>query len=194
MEKKVVLHGIEGVEIKNIHRKISDGTDKENVFYFIAQLTEEYCRWLGNRYCENGVEHIITFLDGEEFLDAWGAGENNVGEPVNIIPRGMIIRNGENIITDKSSVTDCVGRYTVHLAGKIYDTNLLISIFQDGPLTEQYVDKNGRTILWRRFNRDDWKLEYYKKKWSEQLPENDRLTVNGTTYVHWYDCITDYII
>ena len=194
VEKKVVLHGIEGVEIKNIHRKIGDGSDKENVFYFIAQLTEEYCRWLGNRYCENGVEHIITFLDGKEFLDAWGAGENNVGEPVNIVPRSVIIKNGENIITDKSSVTDCVGRYTVYLEGKIYDTNLLISIFQDGPLTEQYIDKSGRTVLWRRFNRDDWKREYYKKSWSEQLPENDRLTVNGTTYVHWYDCITDYIL
>lgn len=28
----------------------------------------------------------------------------------------------------------------------------------------------------------------------ELLPENDRLKVNGTTYVHWYDCITDYIL
>ena len=37
-------------------------------------------------------------------------------------------------------------------------------------------------------------MERYKKPWSEQLPENDRLIVNGTTYVHWYDCITDYIL
>lgn len=40
----------------------------------------------------------------------------------------------------------------------------------------------------------DWAIDRYKKPWSEQLPENDRLTVNGTTYVHWYDCITDYIL
>ena len=193
VEKKVVLHGIEGVEIKNIHREMGADTDKETPFYFIAQLTEEYCRWLGNRYCENGVEHIITFLDGEEFLNAWGAGENNVGEPVNIKPRGIITRNGEEIIAGKSSVTDCVGRYTVHFEDKAYDTNLLISIFNGGPLTEQYIDKNGRTVLWRRFNRDDWAIERYGQKWSERFPKNNRITVNGVIYVHWYDCISNYV-
>mgnify|MGYP000848614475 CR=1 FL=1 len=193
VEKRVVLHGIEGVEIKNTHRRIGTGTDKETDFYFIAQLTEEYCRWLGNRYCENGVEHIITFLDGDEFLSAWGAGENNVGEPVNIKPRGIITRNGDDVIAGTGSVTDCVGRYTVHFADKVYDTNLLISIFNDGPLTEQYIDKNGRTVLWRRFNRDDWAIERYGQKWSERFPKNDRINVNGINYVHWYDCISDYI-
>ena len=33
-----------------------------------------------------------------------------------------------------------------------------------------------------------------EKKWSELLPQNDKIIVNGTTYVHWYDCITDYIL
>ena len=31
------------------------------------------------------------------------------------------------------------------------------------------------------------------KLWTELLPDNERLTVNGETYVHWYDCVTDYI-
>jgi len=64
----------------------------------------------------------------------------------------------------------------------------------EGAVTEQYLDKNGRTILWRRFNRDDWAIDRFGKRWSEQLPENERLTINGDTYVHWYDCITDYIL
>ena len=61
-------------------------------------------------------------------------------------------------------------------------------------ITEQFLDQNGRTILWRRYNRDDWALDRYGKLWSAQLPANDRLTVNGITYVHWYDCVTDYIL
>ena len=61
-------------------------------------------------------------------------------------------------------------------------------------ITEQFLDQNGRTILWRRYNRDDWALDRYGKLWSALLPENDRLTVNGITYVHWYDCVTDYIL
>ena len=60
-------------------------------------------------------------------------------------------------------------------------------------LCEHYIDKNGRTILWRRFNKNDWANKRYKKLWTEMLPENERLIVNGEIYVHWYDCITDYI-
>ena len=69
-----------------------------------------------------------------------------------------------------------------------------IETYNGGVVSEQYLDQNGRTVLWRRFNRDDWQFDYYKKKWSEQLPENERLTVNGMTYVHWYDCITDQVV
>jgi hypothetical protein len=61
--------------------------------------------------------------------------------------------------------------------------------------SEQYIDRDGRTVLWRRFNRDDWAMESFGgKRWSEQLPNNERLTVNGKTYAHWYDCISDYIL
>ena len=31
-------------------------------------------------------------------------------------------------------------------------------------------------------------------KFAEMLPDNERLTVNGEIYVHWYDCISDYIL
>jgi hypothetical protein len=36
--------------------------------------------------------------------------------------------------------------------------------------------------------------ESYKRPWIELLPENERMTVDGETYVHWYDCISDYIL
>ena len=72
--------------------------------------------------------------------------------------------------------------------GTCYET------YDCGVVSEQFLDKNGKTILWRRFNRDDWAIDRYKKLWSEQLPENDRITVNNTTYVHWDDCISDYIL
>ena len=37
-------------------------------------------------------------------------------------------------------------------------------------------------------------FERYGKRWSEQLPDSETLTVNGVTYVHWYDCVTDHIL
>jgi hypothetical protein len=61
-------------------------------------------------------------------------------------------------------------------------------------MSQTYLDKNGRTVLWRRFNKDDWAYGKYQQKWSERLPQNGKVYVNDETYVHWYDCITDYIL
>ena len=127
---------------------------------------------------------------------AWGFGEDNCGNETNLSVKGDIRRNGNRVETAKKDfLLDIVGRYTVTIGGKSYDTVCVMDIetYNCGVVSEQFLDKNGKTILWRRYNRDDWAIDRYKKTWSEQLPENDRLTVNGTTYVHWYDCITDYI-
>lgn len=111
--------------------------------------------------------------------------------------KGDIRRNGSSVTSaDKDFLLDIAGRYAVTIGGKSYDTVCVMDIntYNSGVVSEQFLDKNGKTILWRRYNRDDWAIDRYKKPWSEQLPENDKLIVNGTTYVHWYDCITDYIL
>lgn len=91
---------------------------------------------------------------------------------------------------------DIVGRYKVEINGRAYDTVCVVDLWQyeDHVVSQQFLDKNGKTVLWRRFNADDWAFDRYKKKWTEMLPDNERLFVNGETYVHWYDCITDYIL
>ena len=96
-------------------------------------------------------------------------------------------------MSDKQ-IIDVVGRYRIEFNNKEYDTICIMEYFENGVITEQYLDKNGRTILWRRFNKNDWAFKRYGKLWTEMLPDNETLTVNGETYVHWYDCITDYIL
>ena len=80
--------------------------------------------------------------------------------------------------------------------GKSFDTVCMMDMgmYDGGVVSEQFLDRNGRTILWRRFNRDDWAIDRYGKPWSQLLPDNQRLTLNGQVYVHWYDCITDHIL
>jgi hypothetical protein len=86
---------------------------------------------------------------------------------------------------------DVVGRCDVTLDGKKQDTVCIMDLgmYEEGMVSEQYLDRDGHTVLWRRFNRDDWAMEHYGKKWSELLPENERIVINGETYVHWYDCL-----
>lgn len=190
------VHGIEGVELTARETSCSgQGGVVERVF--VAQLTDTHCRYLATLQNDGDIKHYITFLDGDAFLPNWGFGEDNCGNETNLAPKGDIQRDGTIITSsDKQFLLDIVGRYTVTIGGTSYDTVCVMDIetYDCGVVTEQYLDHNGRTILWRRFNRDDWAIDRCQKKWSEQLPDNERLTVNGVTYVHWYDCITDYIL
>jgi RNA polymerase sigma factor (sigma-70 family) len=194
------VHGVEGVEITVTDT--NGGTheskpDQRNITRsFVAQLTDTHSRFLAESHTAHGVKKIFTFLDGDEFLENWGFGEDNCGN--NIFPKqnGHIIRNGSEITCDRENgLLDVVGRYTITIGGKAYDTICVMDAeCYNGTLSEQYIDEKGRTILWRRFNRNDWRISHYKKLWSEILPKNEKLSLNGKSYVHWYDCITNYIL
>jgi len=195
---KAIVHDIEGVEIKEYrHNHFGEGKDDAD-HYYVAQLTDNHCRILAENYVKNGVRKYLTFLDGDVFIAEWGYGENNCGKETNLTVKGKMFEyDGKIIAENTNQLFDIVGRYTVAINGRKYDTVRVLSLdsyYGEYVCCEQYLDANGRTILWRRFNRDDWAIKRYKKKWSEQLPNNEQLIINGETYVHWYDCITDYIL
>ena len=194
---KARVHGIDGVEIV-VRATDWKGNEDGIKRIFVVQLTDTHCRYLAALRTEGDVRNYITFLDSDVFLPTWGYGENNCGHETNLKPKGDIIRKGNQVTSaDKRFLLDVVGRYTVKINGKSYDTVCLMDLEIGNPnvFSEQYIDRDGRTVLWRRFNRDDWAMESFGgKRWSEQLPNNERLTVNGKTYVHWYDCISDYIL
>ena len=198
---RAAVHGVEGVEIvateyDPLPENILPGQNPVER-RFIAQLTDTHCRILAQSAVEDGVKRMYTFLDGDPFTDNWGFGPDNVGNEINLAPKGDIVRTGDVLTAaDKPFLLDIVGRYTVSINGKSYDTACVIDCYTyvDGVVSEQYLDAEGRTILWRRFNRDDWKCKPGEPLWHERLPGAERLTVNGTLYVHWYDCITDRVL
>ena len=115
---------------------------------------------------------------------------------VELHAKGELVKKG-SAVTGRTSGQqyDIVGRYEVNIDGKSFDTVCVLYVETDGATaSETYLDADGRTVLWRRFNRDDWAMSRYGQRWTEKLPGNERLTINGETYVHWYDCITDYIL
>ena len=199
---KAEVHGIEGVEIVAVQHETEDyyrtGAVDRMERRFVAQLTDTHSRYLAESHVEDGVRKCYTFLDGEAFLNNWGFGEDNCGNEVDLHPKGLLRREGNCVAgAIPKEVVDVVGRCRVTIGGKSYDTVCVMDIecFNDAVASEQYVDQNGRTVLWRRFNRDDWAIDRFGgKPWSEKLPDNERLTINVETYVHWYDCISDYIL
>ena len=190
------VHGIEGVELTARESGCS-GREEAVGWTFVAQLTDTHCRYLAAMGTVDGVRKYVTFLDEDAFLPSWGFGENNCGSEINLLRKGGIQRSGAVItFEEKAFLLDIVGRYTVTINGKSFDTVCVMDmgLYGSGVVSEQFLDRNGRTILWRRFNRDDWAIDRYGKPWSQLLPDNERLTTNGRTFVHWYDCITDYIL
>ena len=164
---------------------------------FVAQLTETHSRYLAESHMEGGVRKCHTFLDGEAFLNNWGFGPENIGNETNLRRKGLIHREVNRIaVALKGEVLDVVGRYAVTINGKRHDTVCVmdIELYNEAVVSEQYIDKNGKTVLWRRFNKNDWANNRYGKLWTEILPDNETYIVNGEIYVHWYDCITDYIL
>ena len=191
---RAVVHGIEGVEIAV--EQADHGLDNPER-KFVAQLTDTHVRFLAESHMSGGVRHYHTFIDGDDFLDNWGFGEDNCGNGIFPKCKGIIKRDGAVIECPREKyVLDVTDRCIVKIGGTEYDTIRVMDIecYNAGVVSEQFLDKNGRTILWRRFNCDDWHFNHYKQKWSEKLPNSERLIINGETYVHWYDCITDYIL
>ena len=199
---KAEVHGIEGVEITAV--QYGDGDDRDPGFEdsmerrFVAQLTDTHSRYLAESHWEDSIRKCYTFLDGDAFLNNWGFGEDNCGNEINLVRKGLLRRDGDAITTPPvREVLDVVGRYAVTINGKRYDTVCVmdVELYNEAVVSEQYIDQNGRTVLWRRFNRDNWAIDRFGgKPWSEKLPDNERITINGETYVHWYDCISDYIL
>lgn len=192
---KTLIHGLEAVEIKTLTEEYTDERTLSSEHLYYAQLTDTHCRWLGESYISDGVKYMRTFLDGDEFLEDWGFGEDNCGTETEYRSKGIISRTGRDLASAcKKHLFDVVGCYTVKLGERKYDTILAVEIIDGNLLTERYVDQNGYVVLCRRFNRDNWVWRCYGKKWSEKYPNAETITVNGEAYVHWYDSISDYVV
>lgn len=191
------VHGVEGVEIiaKETNSSPAEHQNDNTTRTFVAQLTDTHSRFLLESHVKDGVHHTYTFLD-EEFGKNWGYGRDNCGNAIHPEQKGIIVKDNDVITAKREPALDVVGRYRVTLGGKEYDTILVMDIetYDGGMMSETYLDRNGRTILWRRFNRNEWAYDRYQRLWAERLPENEKVTINGETFVHWYSCLTDYVL
>lgn len=191
---KICIHDVKGVVI---HKEYSENEILEEGTIF-AQLSDSHCKYLGGITCDKyGNQNLITFLDSN-FDDYFGIGEDNCGFPTHRIAESRIQQKEKGLVMpEDDDISDIVGSFKISFGEKTYETVRLIDYQKGasgGMLCEHYLDKNGRSVLWRRFNHNNWAYERYGKQWTEMLPENETMVVNGELYVHWYDCITDYIL
>ena len=163
------------------------------------RLTDTHCVYVADMYLDNdGVLSFGTFMD-DDWLQSYEVGIDNCGRETHQTARGDALLNPDGSITAndemiKKERPDLIGRFEVTIGGNTYDTVAMCTIFDNDHMVLQYLDCRGNTILFRRFNRHDWKFKRYGALWTDKLPDSQRLQVNGQTFVHWYDCFPEEVL
>lgn len=185
------VHDIAGVEIC-VDEWDPAGEWRHGVWTMHAHLTPERVGWLAvARRTDNGCS-IRTFLDGGFDTD-WGETGRLIED------RGRFKSEGQNVYRQTSMDAEALGcgLYTVTVGAQSFECLRVLDPGQEeasekGILVEAFITRHGRTILFRRYNGRLWGigLESTRSPWDEQLPANQRIVIDGVTYVHWYDCLT----
>jgi len=185
--REAEIHGIPCVQVE------MDYDTTEEISTNFIRMTETHISYVAQMYKKDNIFYFGSFYD-DEFLSRLGAGENNIGREIDQRAKGVAVLNDDGTFTvSKEKYPDIFGRYKIQIGLHAYDTVAVIELV-DGRMSIQYVDQKGRTVLFRRYNRFDWKLDRYKALWTEKLPNSEVLLINGEKYVHWYDCISDYVL
>ncbi|MBQ9947839.1 MAG: hypothetical protein IJO91_05565 [Oscillospiraceae bacterium] len=188
---KAIVHGIQGVEIAaNAFR--ADGTVRKT--QLIVQLSDIRCGFLAFFDQDGDTKRYLTFYDDE----ISGHDVNEYGSETHIRQESFAIRDDYDDYTIDFSVKErtIVGQYEVKINDRIFDTTCVIQAdeFSDRVLIEQYIDKNGRTVLQREFMSDSMMMEDGMNIGfrSEHYPCT--IKINGSNYVCTAVAVTDLAI
>lgn len=186
---ETTVHGERGMKFEIIWNK--GESEYEVRCAVISQIKGDICRHIAAETYENNETQIRTCLEGDAFFEDWGG-----DMPLVIEKRGLINKCGNSItFTDENVYSDAVGRYTVTMNGKEYDTVLVVNAsgYDAGVVTEEYLDLDGNSILFRRFDRGTLSRVQGEACFSEHLPDSERIFVNGNEFVLWIDTISEKV-
>jgi RNA polymerase sigma factor (sigma-70 family) len=187
--REAVIHGIPCVQV-DVEENEDGEISKQTKF---MRLTETHASYVAEMKIQDNSFYFGSFYD-DEWLLRYEVGENNIGREIHQEAKAVAVINNDGSITvSKEECADIIGRYNVKIDSRSFDTVAILEICE-GIMTILYVDKNGRTVLFRRYNRFNWKTDRYKALWTDKLPDSEVLIVNNEKYVHWYDCISDYVM
>ena len=154
---QTIIHQEKGVRVEVCEYSPQGLKMQNQKSYLIGQVLNKKVRFLAKIDLEEDIQTIKTYKD-PDFIRNWGIGKNNIGQSIELT----------NL---KKYELECLGKK--HL---VYE-----SINKEKDLiTYSYVDKNGQTLLWRRFDR--------------KITGKESVTIENIRYGFYYECITDRIL
>ena len=173
--------------------KTSSG-EKSRITKVWGRLADDEVEWIAvESEKADGVRELTTFLD-EGFHDDWW------GSPRVVEDCGCLSERSDGTWVrqpDAPAMTGA-GVFDVHVGGRQFTCMRVFEVEKNATerdvLIEAYITRAGRTVLFRRYNGSRWGKRDAPPHnwgeamtWEEDLPLNDRIVIDGLTYVHHYD-------
>ena len=197
--RPAVIHGrpcVE-VEVEEMYFGKTSNKEKTRITRVWGHLADDEVEWIAvESEKPDGVIELTTFLD-EEFHDQWW------GSPRVVEDCGWVSERADGAWVrqpDAPALTGA-GVFDVHVGGRHYTCLRVFEVAENASerdvLIEAYITRAGRTVLFRRYSGSRWGKRDAPPHnwgeamtWEEDLPGNDRIVIDGVTYVHHYDILT----
>jgi len=184
------VHDLDGVEV-DVDEWNADSGWMPSTHTMYARITEEKVEWIAFSSVEDGRRVFLSYLD-EGFEERWGP-------PMirRMSDQGVFVRqeDGSYALREHGPGEIGAGAFDVTIGERTFTCLRVIDVFgrvsEDCVVMEAFLTRDGRTVLCRRYNGLRWHRKEGEPGWDERLPTHQRLVINGVTYVHWYDCLTD---
>lgn len=184
------VHGVAGTEIEVGEWEPEAGWVHGHRRVY-GRLTRKRVEWLAVSRLSGDKRILRSYLD-DGFEEDWGSGVRALED------RGHLraLQDGSYQLRRRSPGAVGAGVFSVKIGDRRAAPCLRVFDFDGGPvergeLVEAYLNRAGRTVLFRRYNGLRWRTKPGDPTWSEKLPGHAQVVVNGVTFVHWYDCLTD---
>ena len=190
------VHDVRGVKVCRDTYLVSRKKRIKNEKIWFTQLTDKYIRNLGTVFDDgNGEEptQVTTFL--EESYDVLVNGNDRVfGIPVLIQENAAGETENGYVIAEKN-VRYTLGVWNVRIGSRVFETIKCILI-QNDSCEETYIDRNGRVVLLRQYERSGsiTSNDDHSDSYLNAIKDNAVISINGNTYIHTEDRISQYVL
>ena len=182
------VHGLDCLEITEEWDESIDGKITKNKWKCYTRQTDDFTQTLAVIAETRGILKVDSFLD-ESFVERWGEKSARIWKD-----EERFTIQGNRLESVDSHKSGGAGYFKVRIGQKpftclrVFDT---CDVKGDaGVMVEAYLSAEGRTVLFRRYNSLGWRRS---PDWYPQAQANQRLFLDGVEYVHWYDCLSDYV-
>lgn len=155
-----------------------------------GRLTETDVEWVAvEQAASDGTRRLDTFLD-DGFDQDWGACARRIeaGE--------WLVAAAESNFGRQPGIPAVFadGVYTVQVGERTFTCTRIVEMEKETTELDvvvlAYVDTNGRTVLFRRYDGNRRTTGSESQRREDLLPYADRLVIDGMTFIHSYDYIT----